>query len=62
MARTFNCGIGMIAVVSPEMEERAMAALSTVEKHVHRIGAVTEWHESSGPRVRVDGLPFHAGA
>ncbi|KAI0652094.1 aminoimidazole ribonucleotide synthetase [Trametes meyenii] len=42
MARTFNNGLGMVLVVAPDMEERAIEALhSAGEKNVYKIGAVT---------------------
>jgi phosphoribosylformylglycinamidine cyclo-ligase len=45
LARTFNCGIGMVAVVRPEDAEAACAALETAGETVHRIGRIEE-----GPR------------
>ena len=40
MARTFNCGIGMIAVVSPDEAEAVSAALVQAGERVHRIGRI----------------------
>ncbi|UVO49213.1 phosphoribosylformylglycinamidine cyclo-ligase [Sphingomonas sp. SUN019] len=40
MARTFNCGIGMVAVVAAEDVEQVTAALKTAGETVFRIGAV----------------------
>lgn len=58
MIRTFNCGIGMIAIVAADKADRAMEALATVEGSVHRIGEITAWSPDSGPRVTVSALPF----
>jgi phosphoribosylformylglycinamidine cyclo-ligase len=41
LARTFNCGIGMIAVTAPETAAAAMAALEAQGETVHRIGRIT---------------------
>ncbi|KAG6817721.1 hypothetical protein H0H87_004512 [Tephrocybe sp. NHM501043] len=41
MARTFNNGIGMVIIVSPEKADEAFAALSKGDGTVHRIGEVT---------------------
>ena len=40
MARTFNCGIGMIAIVAPEKAEAVAAALEQAGETVFRIGTV----------------------
>ncbi len=45
MARTFNCGIGMVAAVRPEDADAVTAALSEAGETVFRIGAV-----GAGPR------------
>jgi phosphoribosylformylglycinamidine cyclo-ligase len=41
MLRTFNCGIGMIAVVAEQDADRVETALQTQGEVVHRIGALT---------------------
>ena len=41
MARTFNCGIGMIAVVAAEHAASATAALEAHGERVYRIGVLT---------------------
>jgi len=40
LARTFNCGIGMVAVVDPQAVERVSAALSGAGERVRRIGRI----------------------
>jgi phosphoribosylformylglycinamidine cyclo-ligase len=42
MARTFNCGIGMVAAVRPEDVAEVMAALEASGERVFRIGAIDE--------------------
>lgn len=40
MARTFNCGIGMVAVVSADKADAVAQALETAGETVHRIGGI----------------------
>lgn len=40
MARTFNCGIGMVAVVAPEQCERALSLLRAEGETVYEIGTI----------------------
>jgi phosphoribosylformylglycinamidine cyclo-ligase len=40
LARTFNCGIGMVAVVAPEQCDRAMALLRQGGETVWQIGRI----------------------
>ena len=42
MLRTFNCGIGMVAVVGADDAVAVAAALAAAGEEVHRIGTVTE--------------------
>jgi phosphoribosylformylglycinamidine cyclo-ligase len=54
MARTFNCGIGMVAVVAAEDAASASAALEANGETVHRIGAVAP-HADGEPAVVLSG-------
>ncbi len=45
MARTFNCGIGMVAVVAADQANAVAAELETAGETVHRIGTI-----EAGPR------------
>jgi phosphoribosylformylglycinamidine cyclo-ligase len=40
MARTFNCGIGMVVIVSPEQTEPVSSALEAAGEKVFEIGRV----------------------
>jgi phosphoribosylformylglycinamidine cyclo-ligase len=40
LARTFNCGIGMVAVVAPGAVDHVTAALAGAGERVHRIGRI----------------------
>jgi phosphoribosylformylglycinamidine cyclo-ligase len=40
MIRTFNCGIGMVAVVAPDAEARVTQVLKDHGETVHRIGSI----------------------
>jgi phosphoribosylformylglycinamidine cyclo-ligase len=53
MARVFNCGIGMIAVVSPDVADSAAASLAAGGLAVARIGEIVP---AAGERVVVSNL------
>ncbi len=52
LARTFNCGIGMVAVCPPDRAAEAERTLAAGGEAVYRIGTVTE---AAGERVRIEG-------
>jgi phosphoribosylformylglycinamidine cyclo-ligase len=53
MLRTFNCGVGMIAVVSPEEAEAVAAALASDGDEVVRLGTLVS--DPEGPRTLFTG-------
>lgn len=53
MLRTFNCGVGMIVVVSAEAQERVMQALTEAGEKPFRLGEVIARRE--GARVSYEG-------
>ena len=55
MARTFNCGVGMVAVVAPEQAQAVLGALTEYGEAVSVMGRV-ERRPEGGPAVRIDGL------
>ena len=52
MARTFNCGIGMVAVVSADAAERVAQCLSDAGETVSRIGIIVARGDGPGSRIR----------
>jgi phosphoribosylformylglycinamidine cyclo-ligase len=52
MARTFNCGIGMVAVVSAAAAERVAQCLGEAGETVFRIGSIVERGDGPGSRIR----------
>jgi phosphoribosylformylglycinamidine cyclo-ligase len=52
MLRTFNCGLGMVAIVAPEKADSVIAVLKREGESAMRIGEVTK---SSGERVTYSG-------
>jgi phosphoribosylformylglycinamidine cyclo-ligase len=55
MARTFNCGIGMVAAVAPEQAEAAAKLLTAEGETVYRIGVV-EARADDAPDCVVEGI------
>lgn len=54
MARTFNCGIGMVVIVAADDAQKAMDVLAAQDQLPRQIGVVID-HED-GPQVRLDGM------
>lgn len=52
LARTLNCGIGMVVVVAPELADKVAASLRAHGETVFTIGAITAW---AGAEVVIDG-------
>ena len=55
MARTFNCGIGMILIVEPRRLEQAHRILTESGELVYRIGTVTS-RSAGNPRVTIENV------
>jgi phosphoribosylformylglycinamidine cyclo-ligase len=57
MVRTFNCGLGMVAVVAPEAAEAVARAFIAAGETVHAVGRIeTAPAPDAAPRVVIDGL------
>ncbi|KAJ2744442.1 hypothetical protein GGI20_002950, partial [Coemansia sp. BCRC 34301] len=52
MARTFNCGLGMVLVVASEHAEAVVAALADAGENAYVVGALTAY-DGTGERVTV---------
>ena len=55
MARTFNCGIGMVVITAPGQAEAALETLSQAGETAYRIGSVQSLDDPSGARVVIEG-------
>lgn len=55
MARTFNCGVGMVAVVAPDRAQAVLGALAEYGEAASIVGRV-ERRPAGGSAVRIDGL------
>ena len=55
LARTFNCGIGMLVIAAPESVDEITAALTDAGESVYRIGAL-EARADNGPSVILENL------
>jgi phosphoribosylformylglycinamidine cyclo-ligase len=53
MHRVFNCGIGMVLVVAPELADRAIELLADAGEHALRIGSIVPLPEGERPTVVV---------
>ena len=56
MLRTFNCGIGMIAIVDPARVEPVRAALTDMGETVWEIGRIAEGDGAGS--VEIKGAPW----
>jgi phosphoribosylformylglycinamidine cyclo-ligase len=54
MEKTFNMGVGMVAVVAPEDTDRALAILTARHLNCWTLGTVTKGKD--GPRAKLVGL------
>ncbi len=55
MLRTFNCGVGMIAIVAPDRADAVIATLERHGEHVARLGEVTPGAVSYEGRLDLEG-------
>ncbi|KAI9026841.1 aminoimidazole ribonucleotide synthetase [Hyaloraphidium curvatum] len=56
MARTFNCGIGMVLVVDKSQESGVLASLAAAKEPARTIGRVVGLAENGGQEVRLRNL------
>lgn len=54
LARTFNCGIGMVAITSQDDADEATRVLTAAGESVYRIGAVEALKSDDAPRVMME--------
>ena len=54
MEKTFNMGVGMVAVVAPEDTDRALAILTARHLDCWTLGTVNKG-QKAGPRVKLVG-------
>jgi phosphoribosylformylglycinamidine cyclo-ligase len=52
MARTFNCGIGMVVVATADAADRIASCLGEAGEMVFRIGSIVERGDDAGSRIR----------
>ncbi|MGQ0594952.1 MAG: phosphoribosylformylglycinamidine cyclo-ligase [Gammaproteobacteria bacterium] len=57
MHRTFNCGVGMVAVVAEPDAAQAIALLSRAGETAWQIGTIAALGSGHGERVVIEGLP-----
>lgn len=56
LARTFNCGIGMVLIVSPENLSRVQALLAETGESAYELGRVFNKKTESEPSVKIDNM------
>ncbi|MFW2852202.1 phosphoribosylformylglycinamidine cyclo-ligase [Sphingomonas sp. TX0543] len=61
MARTFNCGIGMAAIVAPDVADTVIAALEAAGETAHRIGTIAAGERGCTVRGSVETWSARAG-
>ncbi len=54
MARTFNCGIGMVVIVEAAKADEIVQILKTNGETAHKIGKVTARQGDEAPQVTID--------
>ena len=55
MARVFNCGLGMIAVVAPSDADEIAALLTAAGEGVHRVGRIVA-RATDAPACAIEGM------
>jgi len=56
LARTFNCGIGMVVIVSENRAEEVAAELRSAGETVWTIGRIEDGHANAPPKARITGI------
>jgi phosphoribosylformylglycinamidine cyclo-ligase len=61
MARTFNCGIGMVVVTAADAAERIARSLGDAGETAYRIGSIVERGDGAGSRIRNMAVQWPSG-